>query len=83
LPKVHTVDEAGKFVVDLAPYDLAGKFVKSAKTEAIIIEYLEKNNIPNNYDDKYPRFYENFNQYMKKVNNRMSHKPIKYYTYAE
>ncbi len=45
LPKVHTVDEAGKFVADLAPYDLAGKFVKAAKTEATIINYLETNSL--------------------------------------
>ncbi len=44
LPKVHTVDEEGKFIKELEKYDLAGKFVKSAKTENIVFDFLEKNN---------------------------------------
>lgn len=43
LPKIHTVDEAGHFTLDLEPYGLAGKFVRAAATEKIIIEHLEKN----------------------------------------
>ncbi len=42
LPKVHTVDEAGHFLSDLAPYGLEGKFVKSATTEKIILDYLKE-----------------------------------------
>jgi len=42
LPKVHTVDEAGKFTADLEAYGLAGKFVKGAATEKIIIDYLKE-----------------------------------------
>ena len=57
LPKYHTVDEAGKFKADLEPYGLAGKFVKSATTEEIIINYLKEHNflfalVP--YEHDYP-----------------------------
>jgi isoleucyl-tRNA synthetase len=44
LPKVHSVDEAGKFVEALKKYDLAGAFVKSAKAEEKILNYLKENN---------------------------------------
>jgi isoleucyl-tRNA synthetase len=44
LPKVHTVNEEGKFIKELEKYELANRFVKSEKTETIILEYLEKNN---------------------------------------
>jgi len=40
LPKVHTVDEAGKFTTDLKPFGLDGKFVKGQATEKIILDYL-------------------------------------------
>ena len=40
LPKVHTVDEAGKFTDELKNYNLAGKFVKDKETEKIILDYL-------------------------------------------
>ncbi len=43
LPKTHTVDEGGKFVSELEKFDLAGRFVKSEKTEKIILDYLEEN----------------------------------------
>ncbi|MGI6374026.1 MAG: isoleucine--tRNA ligase [Patescibacteria group bacterium] len=42
LPKVHTVDEAGKFKASLADYKLAGLFVKSATAEQLIIDYLKE-----------------------------------------
>ena len=42
LPKVHTVDEGGKFTADLESYGLAGKFVKGGATEKMIIDYLDK-----------------------------------------
>lgn len=42
LPKVHTVDEAGKFIDELEKYELAGRFVKSEKTENIILKHLEE-----------------------------------------
>jgi isoleucyl-tRNA synthetase len=45
LPKVHTVDEAGHFTNDLLAYGLNGKFVKSATTEAIILDYLKEKGI--------------------------------------
>lgn len=41
LPKVHTVDESGKFM-GVNP-ELDGKYVKDKATEDIIIGYLEKN----------------------------------------
>ena len=44
LPKVHTVDETGKFINVLDKYGLANLFVKSKKTEQIIIDYLENSN---------------------------------------
>lgn len=44
LPKVHSVDEGGKFVSTLEKYELAGAFVKSAKAEEKIINYLKENN---------------------------------------
>lgn len=42
LPKIHTVDEAGHFTLDLEPYGLAGKFVRATATEKIILEHLKK-----------------------------------------
>ncbi len=57
LPKVHTVDQAGKFVEELRDYDLAGRFVKGAKTEEIIINYLKQNNYlfkTEDYQHDYP-----------------------------
>ncbi len=45
LPKVHTVDEGGLFTSDLSPYGLNGKFVKSAGTEKIILDYLKEKGI--------------------------------------
>jgi len=45
LPKVHTVDEAGHFTNDLSAYGLNGKFVKSATTETIILDYLKAKGI--------------------------------------
>ncbi len=45
LPKVHTVDEAGHFTGDLSAYGLNGKFVKSAATETIILDYLKAQGI--------------------------------------
>ncbi len=42
LPKVHTVDEAGKFTDELKNYNLADKFVKDKETEKIILEHLQK-----------------------------------------
>lgn len=45
LPKVHTVSEAGHFLSDLEPYGLAGKFVKSAGTETIILDYLKAHDL--------------------------------------
>ncbi len=41
LPKVHTVDETGKFTG--VSKELDGKDVKSEETEKIILNYLEKN----------------------------------------
>lgn len=41
LPTVHTVSDSGHFTKDLAAYDLEGKFVKSATTEKIILDYLQ------------------------------------------
>lgn len=41
LPTVHTVTDSGHFTKDLASYDLEGKFVKSATTEKIILDYLQ------------------------------------------
>lgn len=57
LPKVHTVREDGTFTDDLAPYNLAGQFVKNQATEKTIIEYLEKNNLlfsQATYEHDYP-----------------------------
>ena len=45
LPKVHTVDEGGKFNNLLAPYGLNGKFVKNKETEQIILEYLQTHDL--------------------------------------
>ncbi len=45
LPKVHTVTEAGHFTSELSAYGLDGKFVKSATTEAIILDYLKEKGI--------------------------------------
>lgn len=41
LPKVHTVNEQGKFF-DVSP-DLDGKYVKAKETEEIILDHLKKN----------------------------------------
>jgi isoleucyl-tRNA synthetase len=41
LPKVHTVDETGRFVG--VGKELDGRYVKSDETERIILEHLEKN----------------------------------------
>jgi isoleucyl-tRNA synthetase len=41
LPKVHTVDETGKFVG--VSEELDGRYVKLEETEKIILNYLEKN----------------------------------------
>ncbi|MBX4211244.1 MAG: class I tRNA ligase family protein [Candidatus Yanofskybacteria bacterium] len=41
LPKVHTVDEQGKFVG--VSNELNGKYVKARETEKLIIEHLQKN----------------------------------------
>jgi isoleucyl-tRNA synthetase len=57
LPKIHTVDEAGKFIEDLKDYNLAGRFVKSKKTEEIIINYLKEHNYlleEKEYEHDYP-----------------------------
>jgi len=43
LPKVHTVDEQGKFSQSLKPFGLNGKYVKAEKTEKTIIDYLKEN----------------------------------------
>lgn len=45
LPKAHTVNEAGHFTSDLSAYGLSGKFVKSAGTETIILDYLKEKGI--------------------------------------
>lgn len=45
LPKVHTVREDGTFTDDLAPYGLAGKFVKDSETEKLILAYLAEHNL--------------------------------------
>ncbi len=44
LPKVHSVDEGGKFISALEKYELSGAFVKSLKTEEKILNYLKENN---------------------------------------
>jgi len=57
LPKVHTVDEAGHFTSDLSAYGLNGKFVKSATTETIILDYLKAKGIlfkEETYEHDYP-----------------------------
>ncbi len=41
LPKMHTVDEQGKFI-DVSP-ELDGKYVKAKETEKIILEHLQEN----------------------------------------
>ena len=43
LPKHHTVDENGKFVIELP--GLSGKFVKNKEVERTIIDYLKENNL--------------------------------------
>ncbi len=45
LPKIHVVDEAGKFTDDLKEYNLSGKFVKNSETEKIIIDHLKNNEL--------------------------------------
>jgi len=40
LPTVHTVTDSGHFTKDLETHGLDGKFVKSATTEKIILDYL-------------------------------------------
>lgn len=42
LPKIHTVDEAGKFIEAVS--GLGGKPVKDKETEKLIFEHLERNN---------------------------------------
>ncbi|MFC1598706.1 isoleucine--tRNA ligase [Patescibacteria group bacterium] len=42
LPKVHTVDEQGKFSQTLKPFKLDGAYVKAAKTETMIIDHLKE-----------------------------------------
>jgi isoleucyl-tRNA synthetase len=57
LPKVHTVTEAGHFTSDLLAYGLDGKFVKSATTEKIILDYLKAKEIlfkEETYEHDYP-----------------------------
>ena len=57
LPKIHTVDEEGKFIKDLAPYGLDGLFVKDEATEKKILEYLESLNLlfdKEPYEHEYP-----------------------------
>jgi len=57
LPKVHTVDEKGYFAKDLAPYNLFGKYVKDAKTEKEIIDYLQNSGFlfkEEEYEHDYP-----------------------------
>jgi len=41
LPKFHSVDEAGKFILALKKYNLENKYVKAPETEKIIIGYLK------------------------------------------
>jgi len=41
LPKFHTVDEQGNFNQALKDYNLSSKYVKSAETEKLIIDYLK------------------------------------------
>ncbi|MGE5297749.1 MAG: class I tRNA ligase family protein [Acidobacteriaceae bacterium] len=56
LPKVHTVNEQGRFF-DFVPADLAGDFVKDEKTEHKIIDYLKEHNIllkTEAYEHDYP-----------------------------
>lgn len=55
LPKVHTVDEQGKFIG--VSKELDGKYVKSKETEDIIINYLAANNLlltTSDYEHDYP-----------------------------
>src|SRR3989344_974294 len=55
LPKIHTVDEQGKFK-DIVP-DFAGQFVKSGKTENLIVEKLKNEGKlfkEENYEHDYP-----------------------------
>ena len=57
LPKVHTVNEKGFFLKDLAFYNLSGKFVKAKKTEEEIVSYLKKNKFlfkEKEYEHDYP-----------------------------
>ncbi len=44
LPKIHTVNEEGKFMDDVG-HGLSGLYVKSNETEKKITEYLEENNL--------------------------------------
>ena len=55
LPKVHTVDETGKFVG--VNKELNGRYVKSEETEKIILEHLKKNGnllASERYEHDYP-----------------------------
>jgi isoleucyl-tRNA synthetase len=55
LPKVHTVDEAGKFIGVSSALD--GKYVKSKETETLILEHLSKNGTlfkEQEYEHDYP-----------------------------
>ncbi len=57
LPKVHTVDESGKFNDSVSAYGLTGKFVKSAGTEKIVIDYLKESGLlfkESMYEHDYP-----------------------------
>ena len=44
LPKVHTVNEQGKFT-DIVPDGLSGKYVKDQETEKLVIRQLEISNL--------------------------------------
>jgi len=46
-------------------------------------KYLEEETEKQSTNDKYPKFYSNFNTYMKKNQMKMLYKPTKHYTYAE
>lgn len=55
LPKIHTVDETGKFVG--VSKELDGKYVKDPATEKIIVDYLEQKGLllkTEDYEHDYP-----------------------------
>ncbi len=57
LPEIHTVDEKGYFLKDLAKYDLLGKFVKDKEIEDKILNYLKKSGLlfkEEKYEHDYP-----------------------------